>query len=390
MPSFDRSGKILSPPPPSAIHTDLWSQFGSLICGPPLLGHRARPQPRQHQQREDGQLAQKPPYNAWIQDGRVVDAGQDLPGGSLVAIREWTAAGGYAAKFQHTDALGSPVAVTNQAGTLLERNEYEPYGAVINKPNYQGIGYTGHVQDAVTGLTYMQQRYYDPQVGLFLSVDPVTAFSNPVGTFNRFRYANNNPYRFIDPDGRAVCPKEERGCVDSPRTESGTTPQLGPSSEQRAVDSQVKAASDSGRLSDGTKLDFSGREQGFKASADGTSSNPMQTGCAKCSDGSRRETGSYNKGALGPNESGGHTHTNRTSGLPGPEDGRLANATDKSAYVISERGAFSVEKTEVGYRIRTIDGAAPSSTERAKMRLIIDGWNQNQGGSGISCSAIQC
>jgi RHS repeat-associated protein len=123
--------------------------------------------------------------------------------GSLVAIREWTAATGYAAKFQHTDALGSPVAVTNQAGQVVERNEYEPYGAVIGKPNYQGIGFTGHVQDAATGLTYMQQRYYDPQVGLFLSVDPVTALSSPVAMFNRYKYAANNPYRFVDPDGRA-------------------------------------------------------------------------------------------------------------------------------------------------------------------------------------------
>lgn len=49
----------------------------------------------------------------------------------------------------------------------------------------------------------MQQRYYDPGIGRFLSVDPVTALSNPVGMFNRYKYAANNPYRFIDPDGRA-------------------------------------------------------------------------------------------------------------------------------------------------------------------------------------------
>ena len=123
--------------------------------------------------------------------------------GSLLAIRRWEAAtNSLSAQFQHTDALGSPVAVTNQAGTVIERNEYEPYGAVIGKPNYQGVGYTGHVKDAATGLTYMQQRYYDPQVGLFLSVDPVTAYSNPVGMFNRYRYASNNPYKFTDPDGR--------------------------------------------------------------------------------------------------------------------------------------------------------------------------------------------
>lgn len=118
-------------------------------------------------------------------------------------------------EYVHTDALGSPVAVTNQAGTVIERNDYEPYGAVIGKPNYQGIGYTGHVQDGATGLTYMQQRYYDPQVGLFLSVDPVTAYSNPVGAFSRYAYTSGNPYRFIDPDGRYKCTRNGGTCSES-------------------------------------------------------------------------------------------------------------------------------------------------------------------------------
>jgi RHS repeat-associated protein len=122
--------------------------------------------------------------------------------GSIVATRVWNAATGYTAKFHHTDALGSPVAVTNQAGIVVERNDYEPYGTVIGKPSYQGIGYTGHVQDAATGLTYMQQRYYDPQIGVFLSTDPVDATSDPMGQFHRYRYANSNPYKYTDPDGR--------------------------------------------------------------------------------------------------------------------------------------------------------------------------------------------
>ncbi|MDI9273144.1 RHS repeat-associated core domain-containing protein [Stenotrophomonas sp. PFBMAA-4] len=42
----------------------------------------------------------------------------------------------------------------------------------------------------------------DPQLGVFLSVDPVTAYEQSVGQFNRYRYASSNPYRFVDPDGR--------------------------------------------------------------------------------------------------------------------------------------------------------------------------------------------
>jgi RHS repeat-associated protein len=87
---------------------------------------------------------------------------------------------------------------------VLERSEFEPYGKLLNRPLEDGPGYTGHVSDAATGLSYMQQRYYDPQIGRFLSVDPVTALSNPVGAFNRYWYANNNPYKFTDPDGRQV------------------------------------------------------------------------------------------------------------------------------------------------------------------------------------------
>ncbi len=120
--------------------------------------------------------------------------------GSLIAIRN----GGTAIKYQHTDALGSPVAVTNQTGAVIERNEYEPYGAIIGKPNYNGIGYTGHMMDGATGLTYMQQRYYDQSLGRFLSVDPVVADVKSGWNFNRYNYAANNPYKFTDPDGRRI------------------------------------------------------------------------------------------------------------------------------------------------------------------------------------------
>lgn len=48
------------------------------------------------------------------------------------------------------------------------------------------------------------QRYYDPMIGRFLSVDPVTSDTTSGGNFNRYNYATNNPYKFIDPDGRQV------------------------------------------------------------------------------------------------------------------------------------------------------------------------------------------
>lgn len=122
----------------------------------------------------------------------------------LAVALGWNAAPSLAqtVEYIHTDALGTPIAVSNAAGVVIERSEYEPYGQLLNRPLTDGPGFTGHVQDAATGMTYMQQRYYDPAIGRFLSVDPVTAYSNPIGAFNRYWYVNNNPYRFKDLDGR--------------------------------------------------------------------------------------------------------------------------------------------------------------------------------------------
>lgn len=105
-------------------------------------------------------------------------------------------------EYLHTDALGTPVAVTDANRVVIERSDYEPYGQLLNRAANDSPGYTGHVEDKNTGLTYMQQRYYDSDLGVFLSVDPVTPFQNQGSPFNRYWYANNNPFKFSDPDGR--------------------------------------------------------------------------------------------------------------------------------------------------------------------------------------------
>ncbi|WP_093285727.1 RHS repeat-associated core domain-containing protein [Pseudoxanthomonas sp. CF125] len=138
----------------------------------------------------NGPSAQKTHENVYLGGSLVATIDHDWPSNAVTAI-----------KYQHTDALGSPVAVTNPAGLVVERTNFEPYGSAINK-TVVGIGYTGHVMDGATGLTYMQQRYYDQALGRFLSVDPVSADSKTGANFNRYRYADNSPYGFTDPDGR--------------------------------------------------------------------------------------------------------------------------------------------------------------------------------------------
>lgn len=149
-------------------------------------------------------------------------------------------------RYVHTDALGSVVAKTDENRVVLERREYEPYGRQLVPSNVQdGPGYTGHVQDAATQLTYMQQRYYDPGIGMFLSVDPVTAYSNRVGLFHRYRYANNNPYKFTDPDGRCPEGSTKRTCIPS-TTEN-------PSAKDTAQGRRISDASRRARVPRGSR-----------------------------------------------------------------------------------------------------------------------------------------
>jgi RHS repeat-associated protein len=102
----------------------------------------------------------------------------------------------------HTDALGSPIAATDTSGNLLWREKYLPYGEkTLNQGNSTNLWYTGHFRDIETALIYTGARYYDPMIGRFMGVDSIPFNEENAHSFNRYAYANNNPYRFRDPNG---------------------------------------------------------------------------------------------------------------------------------------------------------------------------------------------
>jgi RHS repeat-associated protein len=107
--------------------------------------------------------------------------------------------------YYHFDALGSPVAASDEQGNLLWREDYAPFGERLRKEPGAGNNtrwYTGHPHDDDTGLTYAGARYYDPIVGRFMAVDPRDFEESDLHSFNQYAYANNNPYSYTDPDGR--------------------------------------------------------------------------------------------------------------------------------------------------------------------------------------------
>ena len=109
--------------------------------------------------------------------------------------------------FYHYDSTNSPVAATDMNGNVVWQERREPFGAPkLNQPEKQNhsVDYTGHVYDKRLGLMYMGRRFYDPKIGRFISADPIGFTPSNVQSFNRYAYANNNPYKYYDPDGREI------------------------------------------------------------------------------------------------------------------------------------------------------------------------------------------
>jgi RHS repeat-associated protein len=102
--------------------------------------------------------------------------------------------------FYHNDHLGSALVVTDQDGNKVIERDFLPFGEMINlqegpNPYADGSGFTGKDWDEEIGLYYFNARWYDPEIGRFISQDP--AADDP----NLYSYGYNNPLKFVDPNG---------------------------------------------------------------------------------------------------------------------------------------------------------------------------------------------
>jgi RHS repeat-associated protein len=106
----------------------------------------------------------------------------------------------------HTDALNSPVVGTDSAGEVLWQEYYRPYGdrERLTGDGNNSVWFTGKAQDPDTLLVYMGARYYNPLLGRFISIDPAPIDDGDPRSVNRYSYAANNPFGYVDPDGREI------------------------------------------------------------------------------------------------------------------------------------------------------------------------------------------
>ncbi|MDQ3565514.1 MAG: RHS domain-containing protein [Pseudomonadota bacterium] len=104
----------------------------------------------------------------------------------------------------HNDALGSPIVATDEQGRVVWRKSHTPYGQPIGPAAPNEPGYTGKFEEPDLGIQNFGARWYDPRIGRFLAIDPAGFDPQNPQSFNRYAYANNNPYKYVDPDGRAA------------------------------------------------------------------------------------------------------------------------------------------------------------------------------------------
>jgi RHS repeat-associated protein len=172
--------------------------------------------------------------------------------GMLIAEKQ-----GSTTSYIHLDLLGSPI--DGQAGSTSYTENYSPWGEKLDNPiQLSGdVGYTGHQSDVATGLTYMQARYYDPVVGRFMAVDPVGFTpANPM-SFNRYAYANDNPFKYLDPNG-AEAKSLLQALADNTTFEAG--PAFALEGEINLLGPRAKIGL--GSLSQTYRVALSGRDEG--------------------------------------------------------------------------------------------------------------------------------
>ncbi len=98
--------------------------------------------------------------------------------------------------------------MTNQDKEVVATYEYDSWGNVL-KSDTKGIaadnpfGYAGYMYDKEIGMYYLVARYYNPDHGVFLSVDPDPGDEDDPITMNGYTYGDNNPVMMTDPDGHA-------------------------------------------------------------------------------------------------------------------------------------------------------------------------------------------
>ena len=103
----------------------------------------------------------------------------------------------------HLDGLGSVRALSDASQAVVAAYDYNAYGELVNSSSSLAnpFHFTGEPFDEATGLYYLRARFYNPELGRFITRDTFAGSDFTPLTLHRYLYANANPINFTDPTG---------------------------------------------------------------------------------------------------------------------------------------------------------------------------------------------
>ena len=136
-------------------------------------------------------------------DGTVMNFAYDASGTPLAVDYNGTT------YYYATNLQGDVVAILNSSGVAVVEYTYNAWGNILSTSGtmastlgvHNPLRYRGYVYDPETGLYYLQSRYYNPEMGRFISADALVSTGQGILGNNMFAYCLNNPVNYSDPFG---------------------------------------------------------------------------------------------------------------------------------------------------------------------------------------------
>jgi RHS repeat-associated protein len=99
------------------------------------------------------------------------------------------------------DGLGSVRQLADLTGQVVASYRFSPFGVPLDESGGEPYGFTGEQWDASAGLVHLRARYYEPEMGRFVTRDPWTGDHRRPLTLNPYLYVLDNPVNLVDLSG---------------------------------------------------------------------------------------------------------------------------------------------------------------------------------------------
>ena len=120
--------------------------------------------------------------------------------------------------YYRKDIQGNIIAILDNTGTVVVKYKYDAWskcnvldatGAEITDNTHIGVlnpfRYRSYYFDHGIGLYFLKTRYYDPEIGRFMTIDDISYLDpESINGLNLYAYCLNNPMRYVDPLGKSV------------------------------------------------------------------------------------------------------------------------------------------------------------------------------------------